>query len=150
MVTPTLGWVGFAVAGVAALISWLPPTADRSCYPLTQEGFPVEPSGTPVPPDFLLEPGTPVLAFSQGRWWRATVIQAEESGEVLLCYPGWEEQWAERVPRRLLQVDPDPTRRPIALPSSILERWRVAPPSEDIKAPGQLAPRRGGGEGDPS
>jgi hypothetical protein len=133
VVTPTVGWVGFAIAGVAALISWMPAQVDRSRYPLTQEGLPVEPSGAPVPPDLALEPGTPVLAYSQGRWWRATVIQVEENGQVVLHYPGWEKR-VERVPRRLLQIDPDPSRRPLTLPSGPLERWQVESPSEDVKA----------------
>jgi hypothetical protein len=80
-----------------------------------------------------LEPGTPVLACSEGRWWKAIVIKVEESGEVVLRYPGWEERWVGRVARRLLQVDPDPARRPITFPSDSLERWQKEQPSEDIK-----------------
>jgi hypothetical protein len=92
----------------------------------------------------LLEPGTPVLAYSQGRWWRATIIRVEESGEVVLRYPGWEEGCVERVPRRLLQVDPDPSRRPMTLPSAPLDRWQVERPSEDVKASDQATTRRYG------
>src|SRR4051812_11771685 len=74
VVTPAVGWFGFVISGIGALISWAPAAPDRSQYPLTQEGLPVEPSGVPVPPDVELTPGLPLLAYSQGRWWRATVI----------------------------------------------------------------------------
>src|SRR5262249_27875397 len=68
LVTPRVGWIGFAVAMVGALVSYIPQPEDRSAYPLTQEGLPVEPSGAPVPPDMPLGPGTPLLAFSRGKW----------------------------------------------------------------------------------
>jgi hypothetical protein len=74
-----------------------------------------------VPPDLALEPGTPLLAFSQGRWWRATVVAVEGGDRVVVCFPGWDPQWRARLPRKHLQIDPDPLRQPIRLPP---EGWR--------------------------
>jgi len=93
-----VGWLGFAVSMVGAVISYIPRKEARHFYPLTQEGFPVEPSGAPVPADMALPPGTPLLAFSQGRWWRATVIAVEENGEIEVGFPGWDPDWRERFP----------------------------------------------------
>ena len=140
LVSPTAGWAGFAVSGVAALITWLPGRADRSQYPLTWEGLPVEPSGVPVPHDMELASGTPLLAHSQGQWWRATVVSVEEDGDVVVTFPGWDASWTQRLPRKSLQVDPDPNRMPIKLPEGPFPRWREGPPSEDIRGAG---PQRG-------
>src|SRR5206468_1714436 len=121
------------ISAVGALITWLPGRGGRSAYPLTQEGFPVEPSGAPVPQDMPLTSGTPLLAYSQGRWWRATVVSAEEGGDVVVSFPGWEDSWTGRVSRKLLQIDPDPNRMPINVPPGALERWKEEAPSEDIR-----------------
>jgi hypothetical protein len=135
-VTPTVGWIGFAVAGVGALISWIPASADRSQYPLNQEGLPVEPSGAPLPSDMALEPGTPLLAYSRGQWWRATVITPQGDG-ALVRFPGWDAKRVEQIPRRLLQIDPDPNRKPIALPDVVLDKWQEKPRSDETRVAGQ-------------
>ncbi len=150
IVPPEVGWLGFAVAGIGALMSYLPATEDRFYYPLTQEGFPVEPPGNPVPADLALEAGAPLLAFSQGRWWRATVIRAEEDGTVLVNYPGWDSRWVERLPRKLLQIDPDPNRAPLQLPPpEVLQRLAAPTNAEAVKPSGPEGVRRGteGGKG---
>lgn len=116
VVSPTVGWIGFGISGLAALVTYLPQRQDRTAYPLTQEGFPVEPSGVPVPPDLPLEPGTPLLALSEGRWWRATVIAVEADGKVLVGFPGWNPSRRQRLHRKNLQIDPDPNRAPLRLP----------------------------------
>jgi hypothetical protein len=135
-VTPVVGWIGFAVAGVGALISWLPAPVDRSQYPLTQEGLPVEPSGAPVPADMALEPGTPLLACSRGKWWRATVIEPRGDG-AFVRFPGWDANRVEQVPRRMLQIDPDPNRKPIALGAVDLERWNEKPRPGETRVAGE-------------
>lgn len=136
VVPPEVGWLGFAVAGGAYLISLVAPgQVDRSRLPLTQEGLPVEPSGTPIPQDMMLVPGSPVLVNSQGRWWRATVIRVEENGEVVLRFPGWDEKRVARVPRKQLQVDPDPNRQPLILPPGPMERWTGGRPPDGFKTP---------------
>jgi hypothetical protein len=73
--------------------------------PLSPAGFPVEPSGIPIEPETHLEVGSTVLAFSQGRWWRAEVTALEGDEHVCLHYPGWDQIWDESVPRSALQVD---------------------------------------------
>jgi hypothetical protein len=134
VVSPDMGWLGFAVAGIAAFISWIPVRPDPARLPLTQEGLPVQPSGAPVPADMVLHPGSPVLAQSQGRWWRATVMRIEENGDAVLRFPGWDAKRVERIPRRLLQVDPDPSRRPLVLPTEPLTRWNEESRPEGYKA----------------
>jgi hypothetical protein len=135
VVSPTVGWIGFAIAGVGVLISGVPAPVDRSLYPLTQEGFPVERTGMPVPPEMPLEPGAPLLAYSQGRWWRAAVVSVEEGGDVVVTYPGWDPKWMARLPRKLLQVDPDPSRRPMTILPGLPERWRQQSASEAMRMP---------------
>jgi hypothetical protein len=73
--------------------------------PLSAAGFPVEPSGIPVEVETPLEVGSTVLAFSQGRWWRAQVTALEGEECVRLHYPGWDSYWDESRPRSELQVD---------------------------------------------
>ena len=116
LVPPVAGWAGWVLAVVGAAVSYLPQREDRSAIPLTQEGLPVEPSGVPVPPDVPLEPGMPLLAYSQGKWWRATVVTVEAGDVVVVGFPGWDQRRRERVPRKHLQIDPDPTRVPLRLP----------------------------------
>jgi hypothetical protein len=136
VVTPAVGWIGFVVAGIGALISWIPTAADRSGYPLTQEGLPVEPSGAPLPPDMGLEPGMPLLAYSRGKWWRATVIAPQGDGAIVR-FPGWDTNRVERIPRRMLQIDPDPNRKPIALSDVDLERWQEKPRPDETRVSGE-------------
>jgi hypothetical protein len=73
--------------------------------PHSSAGFPVEPSGIPIDPETRLEVGSTVLAFSQGRWWRAEVIALEGEEHVRLHFPGWDSIWDESSPRTALQVD---------------------------------------------
>jgi hypothetical protein len=73
--------------------------------PHSAAGFPVEASGIPVEPETQLEVGSTVLAFSQGRWWRAEVTALEGEEQVRLHYPGWDSFWDESRPRSELQVD---------------------------------------------
>jgi hypothetical protein len=68
-----------------------------------------------------------LLAFSQGRWWRATVVAVEEGDRVVVCFPGWDPKLRERFPRKHLQIDPDPLRQPIRLPP---EGWQGQRPDE--------------------
>jgi hypothetical protein len=137
-VTPTAGWAGFVVALVGVLLSqFRQGEDDRLAYPLTQEGFPVEPSGVAVPADLRLEVGTPVLAYSQGRWWRATVVSAEDEEEVVIGYPGWDPEWAERVPRKRLQLDLDERRAPSPpLPEDDEGRRAAQPNPEGVRPSG--------------
>ena len=58
--------------------------------PRSAAGFPVEPSGIPVELETPLDVGSTVLAFSQGRWWRAEVTALEGEEHVRLHYPGWD------------------------------------------------------------
>jgi hypothetical protein len=73
--------------------------------PHSAAGFPVEASGIPVEPETHLEVGSTVLAFSQGRWWRAEVTALDGEEHVRLHYPGWDSFWDESRPRSELQVD---------------------------------------------
>ena len=74
--------------------------------PLSAEGVPVTPSGIAVKSDTPLEPGSTVLAYSQGQWWRAKVVAVRED-VVQIHYPGWDAKWDESVRRSELQVDAD-------------------------------------------
>ena len=65
--------------------SFQPPVLKE--YPTSAEGVPVEPSGIAVSADTPLKPGSTVLAFSQGRWWRANVV-AVRGDVVTISYPG--------------------------------------------------------------
>jgi hypothetical protein len=133
LVPPPVGWIGFVVSLVGVVVSYIPQPEDRSAYPLTQEGFPVEPSGIPVPPDVPLEAGAPLLAYSGGRWWRATVI-AVEGDKVEVCFPGWDTSRRERIPRKYLQIDPDPNRAPLQLPpEGWLDRKAEQPNPEGVR-----------------
>jgi hypothetical protein len=82
----------------------MPETAPMFETPKSSEGFPVEPSGITVEPETPLEVGSIVLAFSQGRWWRAEVVALEENEMVRIHFPGWDAKWDVSVPRGELQV----------------------------------------------
>ena len=74
-------------------------------YPHSDEGIPVEPSEIPVGPETPLEVGSRVLAYSQGRWWRAEVVSLEGEDHVKIHFPGWDPKWDTVVAREELQVD---------------------------------------------
>lgn len=73
--------------------------------PHSDEGLPVEPSGIPVDADTSLYVGSTVLAYSQGRWWRAEVVALEADDQVTIHFPGWDSKWDVAVPKTELQVD---------------------------------------------
>jgi hypothetical protein len=56
--------------------------------PLSAAGFPVDRTGIPVNPETRLEPGSAVLAFSHGRWWRAEVTALEGEDLARIHYAG--------------------------------------------------------------
>jgi hypothetical protein len=112
----TVGWLGFAIACGGSFLPNFLGRRDPSQQPLTSEGFPVRSSGMPLPADMVLESGTPVLAYSRGNWWRATVINLEEDGTAWVAFAGWDPSVMDRLPRSSLQIDPDPTRQPLKLP----------------------------------
>jgi hypothetical protein len=82
-------------------------------YPQSNAGLPVEPSGVPVDDVTQLQLGATVLAYSQGRWWRAEVVAAEPPDRALLHFPGWDRRWDDRYPRHLLQADVSRSARPL-------------------------------------
>jgi hypothetical protein len=143
-----IGWLGFAISMIGVVISYIPQRHDSSVYPLTQEGLPVEPSDSPVPADLHLEPGTPVLAFSQGKWWRATVITVEADDQVVVNYPGWDSSWVQRISRKQLQIDPDPRRMPLTLPGpEVMDRLGTQTNPDGIRTAGSYdGIQRGAGE----
>ena len=103
----------YAARMIASTVAQPPPSGRDNGYvaispnrvPHSAAGFPVEPSGIPVELQTPLEAGSTVLAFSQGRWWRAEVIALEDEEHVRLHYPGWDRAWDETKPRIELQVD---------------------------------------------
>jgi hypothetical protein len=108
-VSPTVGWAGFAVALIAAVITWVPQSAPQQqiLYPESAEGAPVAPTDIWVQTDTPLEPGSRVLAFSQGQWWRARVIAVEGEDRVRVNFVGWDPRWEESHRRSQLQLDAD-------------------------------------------
>jgi hypothetical protein len=54
----------------------------------------------------------------------------------VVTFPGWDAKWVEHIPRKSIQVDPDPNRRPIAVPPGALERWREEPAGEGTRISG--------------
>lgn len=104
VIPPEAGWFGFGVLfttvllmGVFPFLWWI--------YPNSQEGFPVAPSNSWVAPETPLSPGSPVLAFSQGRWWRGRVVALETGDRVRVTSPGWGSEWDECFPRDEVQID---------------------------------------------
>jgi hypothetical protein len=103
----------YSARTIATAIAQQPPDGRaNSAFPLSPNqvphsaaGFPVEPSGIPVELETPLDVGSTVLAFSQGRWWRAKVTALEGEEHVRLHYPGWDSYWDESRPRSELQVD---------------------------------------------
>ncbi len=73
--------------------------------PISPEGRPVEPSDIPIGPSQLLEVGDRVLGLSQGRWYRARIIEVLSKDRVRVHFPGWEDRWDETLTRAELQVD---------------------------------------------
>jgi len=74
-------------------------------FPKDESGFPLEPSGIAVEPETHLDIGDTVLSFSQGRWWRAEVIDIPDDEMVTIHFPGWDSKWDVTLPRTELQVD---------------------------------------------
>lgn len=74
-------------------------------HPKSEEGYPVSPSGVWVDEDTPLEPGSRVLAFWQGYWWRAEVVSLRAGGRVMVRYRGWDRAWDEVHKRTQLQFD---------------------------------------------
>jgi hypothetical protein len=95
----------YAAQLIASAIAQRSGGMPRRAMPRSAAGFPVEPSGVPVEPETHLEAGWTVLAFSQGRWWRAEVIALERGERVRIHYIGWDPTWDETVPQSELQVD---------------------------------------------
>ena len=63
--------IGGALAYAATCFARKP--GPESGLPPSPEGRPVEPSGIPIEPEARLGLGDQLLAYSQGRWWRAEV-----------------------------------------------------------------------------
>lgn len=102
--SPFFGWSGVVVSVVAVLILLAPQTIQLE----EPTGVPVAPTGVWVKPDTLLEPGSRILAFSQGQWWRARVIALEDGNErVRINFVGWDPRWEESHRRSQLQLDED-------------------------------------------
>jgi hypothetical protein len=78
MVSFQVAQVGFLLAMVGAVITWLP--SRPAGFVPGQE--PVPPSGIEVRHDTPLDVGSRVLAFSQGYWLRARVVAIEDSDMV--------------------------------------------------------------------
>jgi hypothetical protein len=103
----------YAARMIASAVAQQSPSGRRNRHvsfspnqvPHSAAGFPVDPTGIPVEPETPLDVGSTVLAFSQGRWWRAEVIALEGDEHVRLHYPGWDRAWDESKPRTELQVD---------------------------------------------
>jgi hypothetical protein len=88
----------------AAQPAEMPATVPIFEAPAGWEGTPVEPSGIAVEPETLLDVGSVVLSFSQGRWWRAEVVALEENEMVRIHFPDRDPKWDASVPRGELQV----------------------------------------------
>jgi hypothetical protein len=74
-------------------------------FPQNESGAPLEPTGISLESDSPLEIGDTVLAYSQGRWWRAEVVDVGEDEQVTIHFPGWDAKWDVTVPKTELQVD---------------------------------------------
>ena len=120
-VPPLVGWTGFAICLVGAMFTWMPQVQPDQHFltPQSPEAAPVAPTNLWVQADTVLEPGSRVLAFSQGQWWRARVIALEDNDRVRINYFGWDPKWEESHRRSQLQLDEDfdpppvqPTARP--------------------------------------
>ncbi len=106
VVPPQFGWAGLGACLAGMFFSLLPRLGyDLVGYPISEEGLPIEPPGVVVGPDAPLGRGDPVLAFSQGRWWRARVEAIRPDGQVRVSYPGWDPGWHETHDRARLQFD---------------------------------------------
>jgi hypothetical protein len=93
------------VVTAATIPQAAPATQPMFAYPQSSAGFPVEPSGVHLDPETPLDIGAIVLAYSQGRWWRAEVVALDGEDTVTIHYPGWDSTWDVTVPKTELQVD---------------------------------------------
>jgi hypothetical protein len=103
-VSPTIGGIGFGIAVVGTLLSFLP-HLNRPSVPEAQK--PISPSGIPVTSETDLEKGDEVIARSKGHWWRAKVVAIEEDETVRVVFPDHDENWQKCIPRSDLQM-PEP------------------------------------------
>jgi hypothetical protein len=104
-VTPLVGWVGFAISMTGVLLSWVANQGKQSFRDWRPELQPVPPSGLEIDHDTPLVVGSPVLAFTQGYWWRARIVAIEDDEMVRVDFPGWDPSVQMRVPRTQLQLD---------------------------------------------
>jgi hypothetical protein len=74
-------------------------------FPKDQSGHPLEPSGIHLDPETALAIGDTVLSYSQGRWWRAEVVDMDGDETVTIHFPGWDSKWDATLPKTELQVD---------------------------------------------
>jgi hypothetical protein len=102
VVSPSIGWAGFALALVGTAVSKMPGQSPAAAHP---DQWPVAPSGVQVGPDTPLGPGSRVLAYSEGHWWRARVVAVEDGGMVRIHFAGWDPTRQFCVPRGYLQLD---------------------------------------------
>lgn len=107
VVPPLVGWTGFSISLICAMFTWVPSTQKIVMQPLSPDAAPVAATGVWVQTDSPLEPGSRVLAFSQGSWWRARVISLEGKDRVRVNFVGWDPRWEESHRRSQLQLDED-------------------------------------------
>jgi hypothetical protein len=139
IVPPMVGWTGFAISLVAAMFTWMPNVQPDQQFltPQSQEAVPVAPTNLWVQADTPLEPGSRVLAFSQGNWRRARVIALEGNDRVRVNYFGWDPKWEESHRRSQLQLDEDfdpaPPQRPTEPPPAELSTLESRPADTRIE-----------------
>ena len=78
---------------------------------------PIEPTGTPVTADTVLNTGDKVQVLWKGpltlpdgkstneSWWSGEVLECNEDGTVSIHYTGWRSEWDESVSRDRLRID---------------------------------------------
>ena len=106
-VSATVGWIGFVIALAGAAVTWIPQSQQQRIYAESPEASPVAATGIWAQPGTPLEPGSRVLAFSQGQWWRARVIALDGEDRVRVNFIGWDPKWEESHRRSQLQLDAD-------------------------------------------
>ncbi len=96
-------WIAgsFAVVFGLALLCILPYLLTLAGYDI---GYPVDPAGQSVLEDTSLKPGDRVIAWWNGDWWKAEVIEVHPDGKIKVHYTGWDSQWDEVLERDRLQL----------------------------------------------